>query len=177
MLNLQKEIWKDVKGFEGRYKISSHGRVASIFKKHCYLISPAKPDSGGYYNIALRFKANGIKRYCVRIHQLVAEHFLEKPITSERLEIDHDDCDRLNNYYKNLKWVTSSEHRKITMLKGEILRGENHAHSKLTELNVIEMRKLYATNQYTHKELAEIFGICRRQAGDIINKVNWSWLV
>ena len=28
--NIEEEVWKDIKGFEGRYQISSFGRVRSV---------------------------------------------------------------------------------------------------------------------------------------------------
>lgn len=39
------EIWKDIKGYEGLYKISSYGRVISV-KKNIVLI-PTKTISNG----------------------------------------------------------------------------------------------------------------------------------
>lgn len=46
----------------------------------------------------------------------------------------------------------------------------------MTKDTVIEMRALHATGEYTHERLGKMFGVCRRQATDIINKVNWAWV-
>ena len=42
---------------------------------------------------------------------------------------------------------------------GDPPRGEAHYKSKLTELNVLEMRQLYKTGEHTYKELGKMFGV------------------
>jgi hypothetical protein len=48
-------------------------------------------------------------------------------------------------------------------------RGIENSQGRLTNEEVISMRKLYATGNYTQKEIGEIYGISRRHAGDIVN--------
>lgn len=171
------EIWRDVKGFEGRYIVSSYGRIVSLFKNHCCQIRPNKTDSQGYYNVSLRFKSNGVKRYCIRVHQLVAEHFCEKPITNERIEIDHIDSNRLNNHFQNLRYLPASKHRRISIEKGEMnLKGSNHPNVKITKEQVLEIRSLYASGKYTYKQISVNYNVGKRHICDIVNKVCWSWL-
>jgi len=70
-----KEIWKPVKGFESRYKISSLGRLVSIFKYHSRIIYCCDDDKG-YLNTTLR---NGKQmKKCYRLHTIVADNFLKK---------------------------------------------------------------------------------------------------
>jgi DNA-binding transcriptional regulator LsrR (DeoR family) len=45
--------------------------------------------------------------------------------------------------------------------------------AKLTDQDVIEMRKKYANGGYTQEQLAKPFGMSRRHVGDIINRVCW----
>lgn len=61
-----KEIWKDVKGFEGLYSISSHGRLMSHHSKSTgsKILNPAVSDTG-YHIIILSEKP---KRKTARIH-------------------------------------------------------------------------------------------------------------
>ena len=173
-LSLPNEIWKPVKGFESRFKISNFGRLLSINGKYGgEKILTLGIANDGYVSVQLRSKP--LQRRC-RLHQLVAEHFLEKPATSERLEIDHKDCNRANNHVNNLRWVTVNEHRRISVGKGEIRKGSNHGMSKLDEAQVIEIRSMYASGNFTQQAIADKFGICRRHISDIVNRVNWSWL-
>lgn len=101
------EIWKDVIGYEGLYQISSFGRLKSYPRngtikaekilKCCF-------DSDGYVQYVLS-KGNRFKS--VKGHQLVASHFIDNP---NSLPIpNHIDCNRTNNCYWNLEWVTHAE--------------------------------------------------------------------
>ena len=56
-------------------------------------------------------------------------------------------------------------------------RGSNHGMSKVNESTVLEMRRLRKEENWTHQKIADKFGLCRRQAGDIVNGINWGWLI
>lgn len=98
------EIWKDICGFEGLYKISSYGRIKSL---HYYggnrvkILKPAK-DSDGYLTIGI-WKDK--KRYSKKMHRLVAEAFIPNPENFP--QINHKDEDRENNHVENLEWCTN----------------------------------------------------------------------
>ena len=97
------EIWKDIKDFEGVYKVSNLGNVVRLYKtKAPRLLKPIK-HSGGYQRLKLRNKGNDKDVY---IHRLVAEAFLK----SEGLNVvNHKDGDKTNNTIFNLEWVTQRE--------------------------------------------------------------------
>lgn len=115
------EIWKDIKGYEGLYQISSYGKVKSLSRKLRYL----QPNNGkelfrvsnekilklknvkGYNAITLC--KNGINKE-FRICRLVALNFI--PNTENKLQVNHIDCNKKNDNIKNLEWVTSSENMK-----------------------------------------------------------------
>lgn len=63
-------------------------------------------NSSGYKQVALKTKGERHWKKCL-VHRLVALSFV--PNEGEKPEIDHIDGDRLNNYYKNLHWVTRKE--------------------------------------------------------------------
>ena len=102
----QKEIWKDVKNYEGLYQVSNYGRVKSLnfdrIKKE--KIMKSYVDKIGYYSI--RLCKNG-KSKLVRVHRLVAESFLQRP--NKNTEVNHIDGNKLNNFVDNLEWVTHKE--------------------------------------------------------------------
>lgn len=113
-----KEIWKDVKGYDGIYQVSNLGRVKSLERgvqyigsngKSCWRINRERIlkspiASHGYPNIGLRFEGN-VKVVCV--HRLVADAFLPNPDNKET--VNHKNGDKTNNNVNNLEWATNAE--------------------------------------------------------------------
>jgi len=95
----QQEIWKDVLGYEGLYKVSNLGRVVSKRK-----ILKGWECVNGYW--LYRLCKNGKTRQ-FSAHRLVAINFL--PADLNRNYVNHIDGDKLNNNLDNLEWCTNSE--------------------------------------------------------------------
>jgi len=97
------EIWKNIKGYEGIYKVSQLGNVVRIYKTRVpRLLKPIK-HSGGYRRLKLRNNGNDKDVY---IHRLVAEAFLKH---NKGDVVNHIDGDKTNNNVTNLEWVTQRE--------------------------------------------------------------------
>lgn len=180
MIYTDEEIWIPVKGFEDRYQISNHGRLKSFTIKmiksfpNGYILK-GTVDSSGYLGIMLGYSKS--ERYKNRIHVLVGEHFIPKNESGLKLCINHLDGNKLNNHWSNLEWITLSENVKHAVMSGLFdKKGEKHTHAKLTNEKVLEMRRLRFKEGLTHQKIADMFGVCRRQAGDVINGINWGWL-
>lgn len=94
------EIWKDIKGYEGYYKISNTGKVRNA-KTDKILVGDI--NSVGYRRVYLYVPTP--KRFF--IHRLVAIHFVDGRSTDR--VVNHIDGNKLNNNYKNLEWVSRSE--------------------------------------------------------------------
>lgn len=172
------EEWIEVKGWNGKYQISNHGRLKSIngkFKKTFpEFITNGTIGYGGYRIVTLRRPG---KIYQVRNHTLVADHFLDKPNIDSRITVNHKDGNKLNNHVSNLEWLSSGDNTRHAIRTGLInIKGERHPQAKLTSEKVIEMRRLKKESGLTHQKIADMFGVTRRQAGDVINGVNWGWL-
>lgn len=90
------EEWKDVKGFENRYKISNKGNCWSQISGK--MMKPVK-DTNGYLFVNL--KINGKSKHC-SIHRLVAEAFIPNP--DNLPEVNHKDENKSNPYVENLEW-------------------------------------------------------------------------
>ena len=106
-----KEIWKDIKDFEGLYQVSNFGRVRSLSRlvnsrngkrtaQGKILFQNTYPNTG-YKHVTLS-KHSKCKRYSV--HRLVAETFIPNP---DNLPcVNHKDETRTNNRVDNLEWCT-----------------------------------------------------------------------
>ena len=172
------EVFVPVKGFEGRFKISNYGTVISIggyggvgVKQNEREIK-CTIDGAGYKSTTLR--CAGKKRWCVRVHTLVAMHFVESQKPEEYDTVNHLDGNKLNNHFSNLEWCTKGMNTSHAFKSGLVdFKGEKSVHSKLTEKDVLDMRAKYATGKFSQSQLAEPFGMSRRHIGDIINRVCW----
>lgn len=167
------EKWKPVY-FEGidpneKYEVSNYGRVKSykVNKEKGNIINGASLK--GYK--VLNIKLDSGKRTTKYVHKLVAENFLNKE--SELQEhVIHLDFDKQNNYYKNLRWVTKEtmfEHQKINP---NYKRGTIN-YSKLTETDVIRLKKKLKRGKNKLYKLAKEFGITHTQLNRIRSGENW----
>ena len=52
-------------------------------------------------------------------------------------------------------------------------RGSHNGRAKLTALDVVEIRILYATGYYSHQDLAHRYGVGRSTIGHVINNYTW----
>lgn len=95
------EIWKPIKGYEGKYEVSNLGRVRSISHSN-KILKPDKPK--GYSRVTLFNK--GV-RYRKTIHILVAETFIPNP--NNYPVVNHIDENRENNAVTNLEWCTQKD--------------------------------------------------------------------
>lgn len=103
----EEEIWKDVIGYEGYYKISDLGRVKSLPRNGTVnreIIMKPKLSKAGYLTIHLRKSGYSKHR---KIHRLIAMAFIDKVEGKEI--INHKDGNKLNNSISNLEWCTYKE--------------------------------------------------------------------
>lgn len=94
--------WKPVKGYEGLYEVSENGDVMNL--KTQRLLKPCVGNLRGFVLVALSNKGKTKSQY---VHKLVADAFI-KP-EKNKFQVLHIDCNKQNNHYSNLKWVTISE--------------------------------------------------------------------
>lgn len=118
--NTKEEIWKDVVGYEGYYRVSNKGRVKSIDRtvigqhgkinlKGKMLSTPKNEDGYECFGLTRDGKAKGAK-----VHRVVAEAFIPNP--NNYPEINHKDEDKANNVVENIEWCD----RKYNMNYGTV---------------------------------------------------------
>lgn len=142
------EIWVDVKGYEGLYKVSNKGRIKSLARgyKNQYGEFGAKKEfikiqklncfnkenkqERGYYVVNL---ARDDRGKWVRVHKLVAEAFI--PNEKNLPEVNHKDENPSNNRVENLEWCdrkynvnygTLKERMRARMIANNPFKGRTH---------------------------------------------------
>ena len=98
---MKKELWKDIKDYEGHYQVSNLSRVKSIKFGKERILKPVT-DRHGYLLVGL-WKNNKQKTY--KVHRLVAEAFIPNPYNLP--QVNHKDENPLNNNVNNLEWCNS----------------------------------------------------------------------
>lgn len=174
---MDKEIWKDVEGYEGLYQVSNLGNVKS-YKKKEHILKQWKRSK--YFLVDLWKNGN---RDIRSIHHLVYETFKEK--IKDGCFIHHKDENKCNNNVNNLEMMTIKEHNihhfggKPSWNKG--LKTPKEVHAKIWKkrneklrprnaeiINLVNLGKRVV-------DIAEQFGICSRQIYDIIKeKDKWT---
>lgn len=99
------EVWKDIKGYEGKYQVSDLGNVKS-FKKNKELILKKSINRGRHIVCVY----HNSKAKVVKVHTLVAMAFLgHVPDGTLKIVIDHIDNNKLNDASINLQLITNRE--------------------------------------------------------------------
>lgn len=96
-----KEIWADIEGYDGKYQVSSWGRVRGARG----IMKPYE-NHKGYLKIGLI--KDGVKTKH-RVNRLVAQAFI--PNFRNYPEVNHKDGNKKNNSVTNLEWVTGKQNR------------------------------------------------------------------
>lgn len=115
-----KEEWRDIKDYEGLYKISNLGNVFGV--KRNKILKPIEHKR--YLNIILSKEG---KRKSFRVHRLVAIHFIPNPKNHE--SVNHKDENKRNNSVLNLEWCTITENNiygtRLSRVKESLHRRKN----------------------------------------------------
>ena len=103
----ESEIWKDVVGYEGYYKVSNKGNIYSVERKNSIgkkcggrMLKPVHGKDG---YLRVNMYKNGIMETKL-MHRIVAEVFITN--CNNYLEINHKDEVKDNNNVNNLEWCT-----------------------------------------------------------------------
>ncbi len=162
------EIWKVIEGFEN-YSISSFGNIRNNKTLRVLKLSP---NTSGYLSCGLR--ANG-KTYTKAVHRLVAEAFLDR--IDNKLEINHKDGNKNNNYLHNLEWTSRKENMQHSYDEGLNFTpsGEEHPSSKLTWEIVNWIRANYKPRdrEFGCRAIAFKLGVAHSLISAIINNKTW----
>lgn len=167
------ETIKAVPGHEGRYSVTSHGRVFSHFYRHDHrtveLCQMTHPEGYKQVKFPLGYPGSHIK-----VHRLVAMAFHPNP--NNLPQVNHIDGNKGNNHYLNLEWTDNSgnqRHAFATGLQSE-RKGEAHNMHKLTDDDVRKIRQLLASSRHTQFDIGKMFGVSNFCISDIKRGKTWT---
>lgn len=177
------EIWKPCEEAPGVLEVSNLGRVRTLDResrvfsrkrngkpqgeytqfRRGQILSPCVANHG-YLEIAVMVQG---KRTKYRVHRLVAKAFVDGYF--DGASVDHKDCNKMNNRWDNLEWVSLAENTRRQWESGLVnLRGELAPGAKLTNLQAHAVAVLY-DNNFPPSQIAEWFGVSSAAVYKIVN--------
>lgn len=186
------EIWKDIKGYEGKYQVSNQGRVKSLERtrfckgrsgKIAIMKVPErilKQWKRSTYLLVDLWKDR--KRDIRSVHILVYEAFVGKiPI---KHNIHHLDNDKYNNCVENLQCLSIKDH--LTLHNGGVCRANDHwtpskKHEACVAGWITRKKNLHLEERnynilmdrlegIGYKGLSKKYNLCSRQIYDILRR-------
>ena len=171
------EIWKFV---NEKYEISNTGKL-----RNGAFILKGKVGLNGYVEYSMSM--GNRKRKYEMAHRLVAKAFIDNP--ENKTEVNHIDCNRLNNNVKNLEWCTHSENirhsrglnrypKEIKKRTTEILQKDRDAKAHKMKAVVDEFGNVYETARaaaYAHGLSKHAVRLAIKNNNKSANK-KWSYL-
>ena len=171
-------VWKAVVGYEGLYVVNHLGVIRSLPRWVTRGTGAAVRLKGktltrsythGYPQVTLSM--GGLCR-TVKVHNVVAAAFIGPKPTGK--VVRHLDGDRNNARAKNIVYGTHQENSNDMRSHGTVLEGEASKVAKLTEEQVLSIRKLLATKN--NCQISEMFGMSNQQISNIRLGRSWTSL-
>ncbi len=175
------EVWRDVVGYEGKYQVSTLGRIKSVARTIFYTqkngsirkhstkerIRKINPPGPCCRQVCLSSQTHKV----LKVSHLVLEAFVgPRP---EGKECCHWDGNSFNNCLSNLRWDTHVENMRDMDRHGRIRRGEFNPRSKLTTEAVRDIRKRFEHTDKSANELAELYRVHVVTIREVVRRKNW----
>jgi hypothetical protein len=167
------KVWREVPGTDGRYSVSSCGRVRSEpgGRRRGGSIVRAAPDNRGYVRFSVRVPGG---RLTLHVHSLVALLFIgPRP---NGLGVNHKNGIKTDNRVENLEYVTPGENSRHASTHGlyRPSRGDRHYKAKLSAEAVAYIRASYPAKSLG--ELAVLFGVSKTTVCRVAKRRGWKHL-
>ena len=156
-------MWRDIRGFEGRYQISDTGDVRSLdfsetvatrwggqtVRNRKGRVLAAQPFPHGYRVVTL------VRDTCKLVHRLVAQAFVPGDTS---LQVNHKNGIRSDNRCENLEWLSCSDNHRHSYRE---LSRKQHALTKAVRLIGIGVDIDFPSELAAAKHLGVVAGSVR----------------
>lgn len=171
------ELWKPAPDYEGLYEVSDLGRVRRIGKGYGATVGRVlkyKIDHRGYNQVSLYDARHRSRSH--KVCRLITKAFVQNPLGKP--EVNHINGTKTDDSSANLEWATRSENQLHAFKTGlqEPTFGEKDGMAILTEEQVLEIRRRYASGDTTYKALAQEYGMSHFTIGGIVRGESWKHL-
>ena len=164
------EEWKVIELNGMTYRVSNYGEVQGSRGK----LTP-RLDKDGYLVITVG-NAKGGKT--AKVHRLVAQLFIPNP--NNLPEVNHKDRNRANPTMDNLEWTTHKENVSHSAKRGayaEIQLGSVNNRARLSEDDVIDIRRLFDNGIMSQKELSVAYNVGWSTIHNIVFRLTWTHII
>jgi hypothetical protein len=121
------EMWADIQGYEGRYQVSTLGRIKSLARmrrgkagadvpmpERIMRLTPKKDNGRTKPYVEVRFRKGGLRTERCKaflVHRLVADAFIKRLEPGE--QVDHINGHHADNRVENLRVLKTVEHARL----------------------------------------------------------------
>ena len=164
------EALADIPNYSGMYCASAGGQ---IFSRLSGRLRELKPFSNGKGYLVVSLYMDKRKKQ-VLVHRLVLLAFIGP--CPEGMQGAHLNGNRADNRLSNLRWVTVTENHSHKVDHGTDGRGERNSIAKLTEQDVMLIRRLYVprSKQFSCTALGKQFGLSQQTVWQIVKRQRWN---
>lgn len=153
-------VWKD---YDANYAVSSEGRVLSKRFNNLFAVTC---DGYGYPIVTLYKRT-------FKVHRMVATLFLDKPIDSNAVTVNHKNGIKTDNRVCNLEWLSVADNNKHAGLTGLMCNGIDVHTSILDEEAVKKIKQLFVEHKLGDTEIGKMFGANNSTISNIRRKLAW----
>jgi NUMOD4 motif-containing protein len=176
VLDLNSEIWKDIKDYERFYQISNLGRIKSLqrISSHGHQLEEKlikQNNVKGYLYVTLN--KNGQFKSC-RVNRLVALAFIPNP--NNFPDVNHKNLIKTENNVDNLEWMTKIDNIRHARANGSFTK-KPPGNPKINISQVKEIRTLWLSKNYTQAKIAEIYNLAPNTVSLIVNNKRWKEII
>jgi hypothetical protein len=156
--------WKKYKYLYRTFEVSASGKVRN---EHGRMIKGTL-HAGGFRTINIKYYHNQERFYTsLIIHRMVAKCWVEN--LDIKPYVIHLNGELEDNRAKNLAWATADE-----KIKHQKRMGKISSDRKLTQNDVVKIKKLLLEKQLTVEAIAQKFGVSHTQIHRIKRGENWA---